>query len=76
VETEPAFRYAVLRAALDLPPGFMPKGLEGRWYNLDDMLPPPDMEAVIRLGGAIAVATDRFERRYDGATARVYEMRV
>lgn len=72
--SEPAYRYAVLRAAPDLPDDFMPLNLDGRWYDLDGLGAPP--ESVDYGGGAVAVATDRFERREDGATARVYEFRV
>lgn len=71
--TEPAFRYVVIRAAIDLPDGFLPPDIEGRWYSLD-MVPKTD-DPEWRFGGAVAVATDRFERREDGATARVYEVR-
>ena len=62
--------YVVVRAAPDLPTGFLPPGMEGRWYNLADM--PPSGQ----LGTAVAVASGRFEvRAHDGAVAEVYEVR-
>lgn len=71
--TEPAFRYAVVRAAPDLPVGFLPPDVEGRWYDLADL---PFVCASAQAAGGVAVAVDRFERRdSDGATARVYEVR-
>jgi hypothetical protein len=73
--SEPAFRYAVIRAAADLPAGFMPAKLDGRWYDLDTMPMARGAEALALAGGAVAVATERFERRDDGVTARVYEFR-
>lgn len=69
--TEPAFRYIVVRAHPDLPEGFLPPDMEGRWYDRDSIPEGVDWS----MGGAVAVATDRFERRDDGATARVYEVR-
>lgn len=70
--SEPAFRYAVIRAAADLAAGFLPPDVEGRWYDLADL---PFVRASAQVAGGVAVATDRFERRDDGATARVYEVR-
>lgn len=69
MKTEPAFRYIVIRAHPDLPPGFLPPDMEGKWFDLN-WLPNTN-----QLGTAVAVVTDRFERRDDGATARVYEVR-
>ncbi len=76
--TDPAYRYVVIRAAADLPDGFLPPDIEGRWYDLDELPPASpqgDNDAAMVLGEGVAVATDRFERRDDGATARVYEVR-
>lgn len=70
--TQPAYRYVVIRAAADLPRGFLPADQEGRWYDLDAV---PKLDGPWTWHGAVAVATDRFERRDDGATARVYEVR-
>lgn len=70
--TEPAYRYIVIRAAADLPEGFLPPDLEGRWYDLADI---PSDGVDWSVGGGVAVVTDRFERREDGVTARVYEVR-
>ena len=72
--TEPAHRYIVVRAAPDLPDGFIPDELEGRWYSLDTL--PKGDNWTYTMMEAVAVPTDRFERREsDGATARVYEVR-
>jgi hypothetical protein len=69
--TDHARRYAVLRPAPELPPGFLPPDLDGRWYDLDQTT-----HLLEGSGDAVAVATDRFERRdSDGATARVFEVR-
>jgi hypothetical protein len=71
----PAFRYAVLRPGPGLPAGFLPPRLDGLWMDLDQVqdmaVPVPGTTSL-----AVAVATGRFERRDDGATARVYEFRV
>jgi hypothetical protein len=70
--------YIVVRPAPDLPPGFLPDRENGRWYDRADM-PQVDTEssldAILRYGGGVAVATGRFESRYDGAVAEVYEVR-
>jgi hypothetical protein len=77
---EPPF--IVLRAARGVPPGWMPPGLEGRWYYRADLL---DMtargwvreqsQALLVGAAAIARPTDRIEHRdYDGATAQVWEV--
>lgn len=66
-------RYIVVRAHPDLPAGFLPPEQEGRWYG-EELLPVIDGEFSWG-GGAVAVRTDRFERRDDGMTARVYEVR-
>ena len=68
--SEAAFRYAVVRPGPGLPSGFLPDDLNGRWFDLDSLPSWPED------GSAVAVATDRFERREDGATARVYEVRL
>ena len=70
--TEPAHRFIVVRAAPDLPDGFLPDHWEGRWLDLDTT----GSGAALSFGGALGVATERFERREsDGATARVFEVR-
>lgn len=75
--TEPD--YIVIRPAADLPPGFLPAGEDGRWYERAAMpLADEDQRAnaLVGYGGGIAVATGRFEvRDYDGAVAEVYEVR-
>lgn len=70
-DLEPVRRHGVIRAAPDLPPGFLPPDLEGKWFDLDE-LPYFMAEENER---AVAVITARFERREDGATARVFEVR-
>lgn len=72
--------YIVIRLSPDLPPGTLPKGYDGRWFDRSQMPQPADPEAgrnaVIRYGGGVAVATGRFEiREHDGAIAEVYEVR-
>lgn len=68
-------RYIVVRAHPDLPPGFLPPEQEGRWYG-EELLPLLDGDDEFAWGGgAVAVRTDRFERRDDGVTARVFEVR-
>lgn len=69
-------RCIVVRAHPDLPAGFLPPEQEGRWYG-EELLPLlDDGDQFAWGGGAVAVRTDRFERRKDdGMTARVYEVR-
>jgi hypothetical protein len=74
VEHEPAFQYAVIRAAPDLPAGFLPAWWEGRWYDLSSLV-FAESSASLTYQTWTAVRTDRFERRDDGTTARVYEVR-
>jgi hypothetical protein len=66
--------YIVLRAARGVPPGWMPRDLEGRWYNRADLLYPQDT-ALLTDAAAIGVPTDRIEyRASDGAAAQVWEV--
>lgn len=70
--------HVVLRAAPDLPEGFMPPGMDGRWYDraLVPGGPPPGASLPEGVSQAVAVATGRFEvRDYDGAVAEVFEIR-
>ncbi len=62
--------HIVLRPADGLPASILGGSLAGTW--LDVRGTPP---ASFDLGGLHAVATDRFELRDDGETARVYEVR-
>lgn len=66
--------YIVIRPAPDLPPGFLPPHLDGRWYETSQMAPlARDHES----GDVVAVPTGRFEvRDYDGAVAEVYEVKA
>lgn len=80
--------YVVLRAHPDLPPGFLPPELEGRWYDLQrvpflpsdraagEAPPPPALGGPVASYGppAVAVPTGRFEVRDDGAVAEVWEV--
>ena len=62
--------FVVIRAAADLPEGFLPPGMEGRWFDRAT-LPfgyPGD-------GGAVAVPTGRFETNDSGQVAEVFEVR-
>jgi hypothetical protein len=65
--------YIVLRAYPEAPPGWMPRDLEGRWYDRAEFvtsLEPP------RGYPAKAVPTGRFEvREYDGKVAEIWEVR-
>lgn len=62
--------YVVIRAHPDLPPGFLPPQLDGRWYDRRDL------PVRFGLGAAVAVPAGRFEvRDHDGAVAEVYEVR-
>lgn len=80
--TPPTRRYVVVRPAADLPAGFLPSDLDGRWYDMDMVPKSVDHDYdgdtwdwLGLAGGAVAVATDRFESREDGALAQVYEVR-
>lgn len=65
----------VVRAHPDLPDGFLPPSVEGRWYDRA-RLPKALSEAeAYAFGGAVAVVTDQFEVRDDGAVAQVFEVR-
>lgn len=65
--TEPD--YVVVRPAPDLPAGFLPPDMDGKWYDRATL---PDGAA---MGTAVAVASGRFEYREDGAVAEVFEVR-
>ncbi|MCP9947353.1 hypothetical protein [Actinomadura madurae] len=69
--------YMVIRPAADLPDGFLPDGMDGKWFDRSQLPKGPgDGHATTaRMGGAVAVATGRFETREDGAVAEVYEVR-
>jgi hypothetical protein len=55
--------YVVIRPAPDLPDGFLPEELNGRWFDRTEMIDRPGV-----LGLAVAVPSGRFEvRDYDGA---------
>lgn len=61
--------FIVLRPADGVDPGALGGSLVGTWLNVGGK--PPDS---FLLGGVHAVATDQWETRADGATARVYEV--
>lgn len=63
--------YIVIRAAADLPEGFLPDRLDGMWFDLDQV----DRSSSLNLSGAVAVPSGRFEVRDDGAVAEVWEVR-
>lgn len=77
--------YVVLRAGLDLPDGWMPPEMDGRWYDRSQFPTRGEAEAsaarseFVAAGGAVAIAsaapTSRFEVRDDGAVAEVWEVR-
>jgi hypothetical protein len=62
----------VIRAAADLPAGFLPSQMEGRWYDVTGWRP---CRGPIGIGSAVAVPLGRFEVSEDGAVAEVYEVR-
>jgi hypothetical protein len=62
--------HVVIRAAPDLPEGFLPPHIAGRWYDLRN-IPAAWAE---QLDGAVAVPSGRFEWRDDGAVAEVWEV--
>lgn len=66
--------FIVIRAAADLPPGFLPPDQDGLWLDRSTLQsgPPPG----VVMSEAVAVPTGRFEvREYDGAVAEVWEVR-
>jgi hypothetical protein len=63
--------HVVIRAASDLPPGFLPAALNGKWLDRAQL---SEESNVHHWGSAVAVATGRFEVREDGAVAEVFEM--
>jgi hypothetical protein len=66
--------YVVIRATADLPVGFLPEYIEGRWFDVSTWV--PDRRSVaLGMGVGVAVPTGRFEVRDDGAVAEVYEVR-
>lgn len=64
--------FIVVRPAPDLPPGFLPRDLDGRWYDRREL---PEMYGPFGSGDGVAVPTGRFEFRDDGAVAEIYEVR-
>jgi hypothetical protein len=69
--------YVVIRAAADLPAGFMPADLNGKWFDRSTLPSWVRVDGATRNvdGGAVAVPTERFEVRDDGAVAEVFEFR-
>lgn len=66
--------YIVLRPAFDLPDGFMPRGLDGVWFDQRQLEHGPPLTHM-QVGAATAHATQRYEVREDGARAQVFEVR-
>lgn len=69
--------YVVIRPAADLPDGFLPDEMNGKWLDRSQLPTEPGdgHAAPAGPGGATAVATGRFETREDGAVAEVFEVR-
>lgn len=74
--------YVVIRPAADLPPGFLPPELDGKWFDAATM--PKRFgdprgnyvtESGVTVGEAVAIPSGRFEVRDDGAVAEVWEVR-
>ena len=61
--------YIVLRAAPDMPPGFLREDMDGRWYDL------ATMKRGTSETGVSARPTDRYEEREDGVRAQIWEVR-
>jgi len=70
--------YIVIRPAADLPDGWLPVELDGKWVDRTS-LPTRDQiqgSPAVQFGTAVAVPSGRFEiREHDGAIAEVYEIR-
>lgn len=75
----PEHDYVVVRAHPDLPAGFLPEDLDGRWLDLSALpLPPPpqgEPDPWADVPPGVAVPTGRFEVREDGAVTEVWEAR-
>lgn len=73
--------YVVLRAGPDLPEGWMPDHLEGRWYDRNKVpfgAPNPDAPDAppgASKTTAVAEPTGLLEVRDDGAVAEVWHVR-
>ncbi|MFI7191450.1 hypothetical protein ACIBQ0_17085 [Nocardia nova] len=67
--------YIVIRPAPDLPPGFLPDRLNGRWEDRSRLGIDHGMDFTLASGGAVAVPTGRFETNDQGQVAEVYEVR-
>jgi hypothetical protein len=65
--------YIVVRPAADLPPGFLPSALDGKWFDREMVKYAVSFTAYP--GSAVAVPSGRFEVRDDGAVAEVWEVR-
>lgn len=61
--------YVVVRASPDLPDGFIPPDLDGKWFDR------ATLPVSFAQGTAVAVPSGRFEVRDDGAVAEVWELR-
>ncbi len=76
-EQDKLTEYIVIRPSPGLPPGFLPKRLDGWWITRASVMAntgplPPHLEAAGP--GGQAIATGRFEVRADGALAEIYEV--
>lgn len=66
--------YIVIRPHRDLPAGFMPPDLDGRWFDLATMTSGFNY-AALGYPQAVAVPSGQFEYRSDGAVAEVWEVK-
>ncbi|MCW2768181.1 MAG: hypothetical protein JWO11_4140 [Nocardioides sp.] len=64
----------VIRPSVDLQPGLLPSYCDGWWFDRA-RLPGPAVFPTLAQLARVAVPTGRFEVRYDGAVAEVYEVR-
>jgi hypothetical protein len=67
--------YVVIRPSPDLPDGFLPADLDGKWFDRAQLPAKPE-DLPTGLVSGVAVPSGRFEvRDWDGAVAEVWEVR-
>lgn len=66
IKEEPPRRYGVIRAHRNLELGFLPDGIDGRWYHLVDI--------PVKMGDHWVIRLNAWEVRDDGVRAAVYEV--
>jgi|SRR5882724_2021350 len=66
-------RYAVVRFADDYPEEWRPPGLDGRWFDFEDM---DEFFSLRDTPNTVARTLDAYESRQDGRIAQVYLISV